>query len=183
MGCGRLRIHPLTRRMVSTLSRLITKQRALADEDVVSPGQLVWRGLSAAVVSQAASHHLRHAVALSAPSAAEPVEDILGNSNASPDVSGMSDTTLEAEGDISLGQAGGKAADGAGSGCAAISGGRQDSQAAFVSGAAAEDLCGTPPTALTGHEPHGPPPGSAEMAAGKAAVGAGGGCAAISGGR
>ena len=135
------------------------------------------------MVSQAASHHLRHELALSAASVAEPVEDILGNSSASPDVRGMSDNTLEARGDISLGQAGGEAADGAGSGCPAISGGRQDQQAAFISGAAAEDLGGTPPTALAGHEPHGPPPGSAEMAAGKAAVGAGGGCAAISGGR
>ena len=113
-------------------------------------------------------------MALSAALVAEPVEDILGNSNAAPDVSGMSDNTLEARGDNSLGQAGGEAADGAGSGCAAISCGRQDQQAAFISGAAAENLGGTPPTALAGHEPHGPPPGSAEMAAGKAAVGAGG---------
>ena len=103
-------IHPLARRMVSTVARLITKQRPLADEDVVASGQLVWRGLSAAVVSRATSHHLRHAVALSAALVAEPVEDILGNSNASPDVSGMSDNTLEARGDNSLGQAGGEAA-------------------------------------------------------------------------
>ena len=57
-------IYPLARRMVSTLSGVLAKQRPLADLDFVPPRQLVWRGLSAAVVSRAASRHLRHAVAL-----------------------------------------------------------------------------------------------------------------------
>ena len=123
----------------------------------------MWRGLSAAVVSRAASHHLRHAVALSAASVAEPVEDILGNSNASPDVSGMSDNTLVAGGDISLVLARGEAADGAGSGCAAVSGGRQDPQAALLCRGAAEDLGGPPQAEVFVHEPYGPSPGAAEM--------------------
>ena len=161
-------IHPLARRMVSTLARALVKQRPLADVDSVSPGQLVWRALSGAVVLRAANHHLRHAVALSAVSVAEPVEDTLGNSYALPGVNDMSDNTEEAEGDIAAEQADGKAADEAGGSRGHITGvgpseGHQDLQGTLSGRAVAADLGGPPPPAVYAHELYGPAPGAAEM--------------------
>ena len=95
-------VHPLARRMINVLSRLVAKQRPLEEKDGTPFGNMVWRAVSAAVISRAASHHLRHSVALSAASVAEPAEDILGISQALPDVSDMLVNNVEAEGDIEV---------------------------------------------------------------------------------
>ena len=178
-------IHPLARRMVSTLSGVLAKQRPLADLDFVPPRQLVWRGLSAAVVSRAASHHLRHAVALSAASVAEPVEDILGINNALPGVSGVFSNSAGAESDMDMVQGHGAAAGESEGGSALLgeplgpgrpsdgcqdmavalagAGDRGEGPAALSIGHGAENLDGPPPAARYVHEPYGPPPGAAKM--------------------
>ena len=101
-------------------------------------------------------------------SVAEPVEDTLGISYASPGVNDMSGNTEEADGDSAAEQADGEAADEAGGSDEHISGagpseGHQDLQGTLSGRAVAAGLGGPPPAAVFVHEPYGPAPGAAEM--------------------